>query len=502
MQIQKIFSAGIIGNCLAIIAGMLLTLAFAPFGIFPLAILSPAILLALWIKVTKRQAFLRGFLFGLGFFATGVYWIFISVHTFGNTSFPFALLVTGGLISILALFPAFNGYLLNRYFPKQNPTRLLCAFPAIWVFLEWIRSWIFSGFPWLFLGYSQINSPLKGFAPLLSVYGVSLAVTLSSALLVNSILRLRRRQTKQALFNLLAIAVIWITGGAFTFIHWTKPEGTPVKISMVQGNIPQSLKWSPEQVLPSLNHYKELSQPHFDSRIIIWPESAIPIILQNAGSFLDTMSEEAKKHHTALITGIPVESPTPGSYYNAIITLGAGEGIYSKQRLVPFGEYVPLSHLFQKLFAIMDIPMSDFISGPHADKPIQVDNLNISSFICYEIAFPEQVRNTNENIGVILTISNDAWFGHSIAQAQHLEMGRMRAVEMGRPVLSASNDGITAIIKPNGKIQAIVPQYQSVVLTDTVQAYTGKTPWQRAGMDPILIILVGLIIAALMMRKK
>lgn len=502
MQAEKFFHSHVIGDGLAIIAGALLTLAFAPFGIFPFAVLSPALLLALWLKVSPKRAFLRGWLYGMGLFGSGIYWIYISVHTFGNIAPPIALLITGTMIAILALFPAYNGYLLNRFFPKQNLSRMLCAFPATWVLMEWIRSWLFSGFPWLLLGYSQINSPLKGYAPLLSVYGVSLAAALSAGLLVNIVLRFRRAQYKALYFSLLAFATLWILGSLLSMITWTKPNGPQYKVSLIQGNIPQALKWSPEEIFPTLKQYHDLTDAHWDSQIIIWPESAIPVPLQDAGSFLDKMSELAKQHHVALLMGIPVESEKQrGSYFNTVISLGNASGVYAKQRLVPFGEYVPFTDLFQKFFDILHVPMSDFISGPRT-SPIQVGNLKIATFICYEIAFPEQVLSRDGKIGLILTISNDAWFGHSIAQAQHLEMGQMRALEMGRPVVFVSNNGITAFIAPDGHIQSAAPPFETAVLTDSVRAFIGKTPWQLLGMDPILLILFTLLLVAIRFRRR
>lgn len=502
MPLKSFYSKKTTGDALAFLTGMMLTLAFAPFEIFPFAILAPTVLLALWLHVSKGRAFFRGWLFGLGLFGTGVYWVYISVHTFGNAATPVALIITGGFIALLALFPAFTGYSLNRYFTRNTPTKILCAFPAIWVLMEWVRSWTFSGFPWLFLGYSQLNTPLKGFAPIFSVYGVSLAVILSSALLFYAIFSLRKAKYKSFYLSLFTLAMIWIIGSVLSFIHWTKPEGALVKISLVQGNIPQELKWNPDQVLPTLKEYQNLTHKHWDSKIIIWPESAIPILLQQAGGFIETMANDANKHHASIITGVPIASDTYGSYYNGVVTLGNGEGVYLKQRLVPFGEFVPFSSVFKSLFDILKIPMSDFIPGPNKLSFINIDNLKIATFICYEIAFPEQVRSRDGETGMILTVSNDAWFGHSIAQAQHLEMGQMRALEMGRPVLFVSNNGITAFIHPDGKIQSEAPQFVTYVLTDSIQAYTGKTPWQYVGMDPILILLFILLSIAIYVQKR
>lgn len=496
MNLSKLTHPSFIGDLTALLAGIMLTFAFAPFNIALLAVISPAILLTTWLQVGKKRAFRRGFLFGSGLFASGVYWVFISIHEFGNTSTLLALIVTAGFVAILALFPAINGYWLNRFFPKNNFAKLVLAFPALWVLLEWIRSWVFSGFPWLSLGYSQLHSPLKGFAPISSVYSISLLLAISAGLIVNAAQLWKRKKYSLLYFHLLAFIFIWACGGILSYIHWTTPKGEPVKISLIQGNIPQLLKWSPEQVVPTLNRYQTLTEAHWDSKIIIWPESAIPLVLQNSGNFLDQLADKATQHQVTIIAGIPVESPESGKYYNAIITLGNGTGIYAKHRLVPFGEFVPMSKMLTRLFDFMQIPMSDFVPGPRNLKPLEVDNIKIAAFICYEIAFPEQVRSRDDDIGMILTVSNDAWFGHSIAQAQHLEMGQMRALEMGRPVLFVSNNGMTAFITPYGKIQSVAPPFETVVLTDSMQAYTGKTPWQIIGMDPLLILIVIMLIVS------
>lgn len=502
-----------LGDIAAILAGAILTLAFAPFNFFPVAILSPAVLLSLWLNTSTKRAFWRGWLFGLGFFGTGVYWVFISVHYFGNADIPFAFLITAALIAILALFPALNGYFLNRYFPNTNNTKVLCAFPAIWVFLEWVRTWIFTGFPWLLIGYSQLNSPLKGYAPVFSVYGVSLAVVLSSALLVNAILkfkhsykpiiilRIAAEWKDNGRFDFLALALIWILGASLSFVSWTYASGEPVKVSLVQGNIAQDVKWSPEQVQPTLDRYVDLTKNHWNSKIIIWPEAAVPLTLQTAADFLNDLAKKANDNEATLITGIPIKAQDQDAYYNGVISLGKGEGIYTKRQLVPFGEYVPLKNLIGPIFDLLNVPMSDFISGPFT-KPILANGLKIASFICYEIAYPELVLSRDGNIDLLLTVSNDAWFGHSIAQAQHLQIGQMRALEMGRALLFVSNDGITAVINALGKVQSVAPQYESYVLTDEVQTTQGKTPWQRFGMDPILLTLLALLIIAIRKRKE
>lgn len=503
MKSNKLFTVGYLGDITALIIGALLTLAFAPYDIFPIGILSPALLLALWLHVSPKRAFFRGWLYGLGLFGTGVHWVFISIHTYGHASLFLSSFITSGFIIILALFPAMTGYLLNRYFPTNNNTKILCAFPAIWVLLEWSRSWLFTGFPWLSLGDSQLNSPLKGYAPILSMYSVSLVALISSALLINGLLKLQHKQRKIAYYQFFTLALLWFIGGTLSVISWTKPLGAPIQVSLVQGNIPQELKWSPDNIQPTLDHYESLSKPLWkNSKIIIWPEGAIPITLQDATEFVDKLDDLGKLNHSTLITGIPVKVPETSGYYNAVIAVGEGTGIYLKRRLVPFGEYMPLG-LLHKLFTSLDIPMSDFVPSTIPPKALDINGTKISVFICYEITYVEQVlRSTSPDTGIILTVSNDAWFGHSVAQAQHLQAAAMRALEMGRPVLFVSNDGITAIIGPDGKIQASAPPYQTTVLTDKVQPMTGQTPWQKMRLDPLLVILIGMLFTAIKSRKN
>lgn len=494
MLVVNKLSNHFVGSILSFIAGALLTFAFAPFKIFPLAILSPALLLACWLNVSPIRAFWRGYFFGIGLFATGVYWVFISIHTFGNAPAWLATVITIGFVFILALFPAINGYVLNRFF-INNKTKIIYIFPVLWVFFEWIRSWIFSGFPWLFLGYSQINSPLKGYAPFLSVYAVSLAVVLTSALVVMIFLGLKEKNKKLIYFSVIGIILIWALGAILNLISWTKPVGKPVQISLVQGNIPQELKWVPDHVKPTLKLYQTLTEQHWDSKIIIWPEAAVPIPFQDAKDYLNHIASQALKHHTTVITGIFIKAPVNNDYYNSVVALGQGFGIYLKQRLVPFGEFTPMKVYLGKLLNFFDIPMSDVASGGGKPQPLIIGDIKIGVFICYEIAFPEQVRYQDGDIGMLLTVSNDAWFGHSIAQAQHLEMAQMRALELGRPILFVSNNGMTAFIDPSGKIHSEAPPFEQVVLTASMQPMQGKTPWQRYGMDPILLILIiGLIL--------
>lgn len=482
---------------LATSLGILLMFAFAPFEIFPFAVIAPAGLCALIYHATPRRSFWLGFSFGVGLFGSGVYWVFISISRFGDVPDPIAFIITAGLIAILSLYPAVTCYFTNRYFAAHQRTKIICAFPAIWVFSEWIRSWFFSGFPWLLIGYSQTNSPLRGFAPIFSVYGISLALMVTSGLIVYGIAALRKNDYFTVYINLFIITAIWAAGGLLSLIPWTQPVGKPVTVSLVQGNIPQSLKWDPENIALSFNTYRELTTPLWGkSDLIIWPEVAIPMSLNDAQEFVNAMSNQATKSDSQLIFGIPIQAPDNKGYYNALLSVGKYEAAYTKRQLVPFGEYVPMHRYLARAFDFMNVPMSNMVSGEMHQPPMNLGDVKILPSICYEITYPDLTRTTDPSVNVILTVTNDAWFGESSAQAQHLQMAAMRSIEMARPGLFVSNDGITAIINSNGMIESMAPPRTRFVLQGKIQPLQGLTPWMRNGSDPVLVILLVLLFAS------
>ncbi len=483
----------------AFISGSLLALAFAPTALYPLAVIFPAFLLLFWLNCTPNRAFFLGLFFGLGFFAVGVSWVFISIHVFGHTSTLLSLLITALFIFILALFIAIQGYLLNLLFPKNNRLKRYVVFPSLWVLSEWLRSWIFTGFPWLLLGVSQVNSPLAGYAPLIGGFGLAFLVTLSSALLLEllcftfNLIRLQKKPSTHFLVPLILFTLVWTIGFTLTSIHWTKPVGKPIQVSLVQANIPQTIKWEPEYLQASLEDYLQLTQSYWHSRLIIWPEAAIPILKHQALPFIKQLDKEAEQHGTTLITGIPIQKGF--QYYNGMIALGVDHATYYKQRLVIFGEYLPWWIAWaQGLLNLLDIPMSGFSPGPARQATFKVAGFDLGTFICYEIAYPSLVQKALPQAQVLLTINDDAWFGDSFALAQHLQIGQFQALATGRPLLFLSNTGMTAIITPKGKIQAQLPPFQIAVLTGSVYKSIGITPWVRFGDCPIIIFLVGLIV--------
>jgi len=488
-------------DLVALIAGCLLPFAFAPFGFYPLAIISPALLLLTWLHSTAKQTFWRGFLFGLGFFGIGASWVYISIHQFGNAPFPLAAFITILFVAILALFIAISGYIFTRFLPTNNWAKFYLAFPSIWVLFEWIRSWILTGFPWLLLATSQTDSPLSGFAPLFGTYGLAFIITLNSALLVSILLDARKKQIKKVAINISILIAIWLAGFGLSMLSWTATASKPIQVSLMQGNIPQQLKWDKTYLELTLKRYVDLTQQHWDSHLIIWPEAAIPLLQQNAQPFLNNLNQQAKKHRTTLITGIPIQEDD--HYYNGMIAIGMDHAKYYKRHLVIFGEYLPWwINWLRGVIGLLDIPMSDFSSGSDNQAKFNVAGLTFAPFICYEIAYPDLVLKAAEQSQVLLTINNDAWFDDSIALAQHLQIGRFQALATGRYLLFLSNTGMTAIVTPQGRIQNEIPAFKTGVLTGYFKGMTGLTPWAKLGDKFIILLLIVFFIIARTTQNK
>lgn len=488
-----------LGDGLSLLAGASLPLAFAPFGWYPLAVLALTLLFALWQSSSPRQAFRRGWLFGLGMFGVGASWVYVSIHHFGNIVPAVAAAVTILFVVILAFYPGLLGYLLARLFPRPGPGTLLIVFPAAWVLAEWTRGWFLTGFPWLNLGYSQIDGPLSGIAPLLGVYGVSWATALSAALLL-VIPSLRGVWRPRAV---LGLVLLWGSAWLLGQVGWVQPQGSEVRVSLVQGNIMQDMKWNPDQLQPTMDLYRRLTQAHWDSDLVIWPETAVPDFYHRvAEGFLADVAAEARANHTDLLMGIPVYDFATERYYNSVLSLGSREGFYYKHHLVPLGEFFPLRSVLSAVQGFFEVPMSDFSSGALGQPPLQAASLRIGASICYEAAFGEEIIHSLPAADLLVNVSNDAWFGDSLAPHQHLQMARMRALEGGRYLLRATNTGISAIIDPHGKLVATSPRFQAHVLTGTVRAMHGVTPYVVYGNVPVVLGLGILIAVALVKASK
>lgn len=472
---------------ISILSGALLPLAFSPFNFYSVAFILPAVLLFIWRQSTAKNAFWFGWLFGIGFFGTGASWIYISIHQFGNAGRLLATSITFIFALWMGLYFGLFGYLFRKFFSRYSEAKqYLCVFPALWVIMEYLRSTLFTGFPWILLGYSQLTTPLSGLAPIVGVYGLSLITALiSGALVLLSTLQTRKIKIISMIIIFGLIGLGWLAENH----AWTKPVGNPIKVSLIQGNIPQTVKWDESYLLQNINVYKHLTFDSFSSQLIVWPEGALPIYAQDATSFIQQLSTLAKQNHSNIIFGAPILG-LHTDYYNGLLLIGENQGEYLKRHLVPFGEYIPLHTIFKKAMSYFNIPMSGFSKGPRNQPDLKINNIRIAPFICYEIAFPIAVLNAAENSEMLITLSDDSWFGRSIALTQQLQMAQMRSLETGRYQLLSSNTGITAFISPFGKILKGAPIDKRIVITNDVQPMTGKTPLMIWRYYPVLGIVI------------
>lgn len=484
---------------IAFFAGAALPLAFAPLSLFSLAIFSPAVLFWLWLEAPPRQAARQGFAFGLGMFGVGVSWVYVAIHVYGYTPTPIAAFMTLLFVAFLALFPALQGYVSARLLkPFRSQARyewlaLLLILPTVWVFFEWFRGWVLTGFPWLNLGYSHTDSPLAGAGPWLGVYGISWLSILSSGLLL-----LLLRQPAKRWHLTAGLLVLWLGVFLLGKVEFTRPVDKPIKVSIVQGNVPQITKWDPSMIQFRLDTYANLTRQHWDSDLIFWPENSISVFYHDIkDSYFKPLEEEARATNTELIVGLPYMNLQTRLYYSSLLSLGKTPGVYHKRHLVPFGEYVPLGFLIRGLVKFFDLPMSNFSPGEKSQPGLRAAGQPLAPSICYEDAFGEEVIDFLPGATLLINGSNNAWYGDSLAAHQHLQIARMRTIETGRMLMRATTNGISALVDHRGRIIARSPQFETYVLTGKVQPRTGATPYVRFGNYPVVITVL-LILAGLL----
>jgi apolipoprotein N-acyltransferase len=473
------------GQWLAVPAGAALALAFAPVSWVPLAFLCPAVLFLLWQDAAPRRAAWRGFLFTGGTFLAGTYWLYHSIHLVGGAPLWIAAFLMLGLVAIMGCYTAGLGYVVARWGAASGARRWLLLLPAGWVLVEWFRGWFLSGFPWLALGYTQLDTPLAGFAPLSGVYGTSLAVALVAGALVGLLLGDRAARVAAAA----TIAAVAIAAAALGRIEWTEPRGTRIDVALVQGAVPQSMKWEPGERERTLDLYAELTMPHLGADIIVWPEAALPALESDLRDYLETLRATARAQGSDVVMGLLRRDRTTGAFHNSMVALGATEQWYDKRRLVPFGEFFPVPAAVREWLRLMNLPYSDFVPGARDQAPLTAGGETLAPTICYEDAYASEQLALARRSTLLVNVTNDAWFGDSTAPHQHLDISRMRSLETGRPMLRATNDGVTALIAHDGSLQGTLPQFQPGVLTGTVEPRTGLTPYVRFGNVPVLALV-------------
>ncbi len=465
------------------LAGALVTLSLAPFDLWPAGIASCALLAWLLSTCGPGAAALRGWCYGLGLFGSGVSWVYVSIHVHGYASVPLASFLTALFCAGLALFHALFGWTYARFI-RLLPGGMLIGFPLLWVLFEWLRGWLFTGFPWLYLGYAHIDTWLAGWAPVGGVFFLSFICAITGSILF---LAWRSRQAMSIATYVVVAVTLWVGGAVLRPIEWVVPASEePLSVAILQPNVPQEHKWDRRYYLDILSHLRRETAPLLGRDIVVWPEAAVPDFYQNVGDFLEPIAERAAVMDSTLILGIPYRE-TDGRYYNSVVALGNGEGTYFKHQMVPFGEYVPLEDYLRGLIAFFDLPTSHFRGGPEKQEALRVGAFRMAPSICYEIVYPDQVAWGARRSDLLITVSNDSWFGDSIGPLQHLQMARMRALENGRYLIRGTNNGVSAIIDQRGRIVAETGQFVATTLTGEVEPMLGKTPFGSFGPRPFII---------------
>ena len=491
---------------LAYSAGASTALAFAPYGLWPIYLLALTFALHQSRELSAKSSLYYWLSFGFGCFSVGISWVHVSMATYGGIPLIASMGLMAVLALYLALYPALTGYLLQKLSSRSSVLRNLLLFPALWTITEWLRGWVLTGFPWLWAGYSQTEGPLRDLASVIGVLGLSFVLALLAGTLA---LLLQKRWVSSAV----AIPLVAIMTFLSPALSTVTPTGETLKVALVQGNIPQSMKWEPEALWPTMSKYMDLSRPMLDADIIIWPEAAIPAPEYMVSEFLDNANKVANLNNSAIITGII--SHQQDSFYNSLIVLGNhstkeqsqadytgdGKNEFKKHHLLPIGEFVPLESLLRPLAPLFNLPMSSFARGEYQQENLNALGHQIAPAICYEIAFPEQLRaNVNSGTELLLTVSNDAWFGSSNGPLQHMEIAQMRSVEMGRPLVRATNNGVTAVVDEHGNITHQLPQFETGVLVADIPLVQGQTLFAKLGQWPILILSALLLMFSVIRR--
>lgn len=474
------------------------SLTYAPFSLWFVAPLLCAVLLAIFGVSTPSLARRYGFWFGFGLFLSGTYWIYVSVHVFGRAPLLIALLLMLALVLIMALYLALTGWLVARLSGGIG-WRLVIVGPAAWAFIEWLRGWFMSGFPWLSLGYAQIDGPLAAWAPVIGIYGMSYLLLVSAAGLVLLVFRPSLR-----IAGALLAVFPWLLAFGIGQVGWTEPDGEAATVTIVQGGVSQDEKWLPEQFRKTLDLYRNALLAAPGSDLVVWPEVAIPSIDVNVEPFLQTLQQDVKASGQTLLLGILEREPGGPGVHNSIFAYdGNRKQVYRKRHLVPFGEYFPVPAKVREWMRLMSLPNQDMLAGAD-EQPLltSASGIQMAAAICYEDAYGAEQLYALPDAALLINISNDAWFGETIAPHQHLQVARMRALEAGRPVVRSTNNGISAFIDYRGRITETAPQFVYATLTADVVPRRGATPYSRVGNLPLILFLAFLVALAAALDRR
>jgi len=471
------------GPWLAGLAGAATTLAFAPFGWFVLAFVGPAFLFLLWDDAAPRRAAHAGFAWGVGLFVAGTWWLYTAIHDFGQAPAWLAMLLLAALVAIMGAYYAGLGWLAARLVPQSGLARHLLLLPAGWTLVEWLRGWLLTGFPWLQLGYAHSDSPLAALAP---VGGVHL-VTLANAVTAGALVALLKGSWRERSAALAVVAALWGGAALLSDRQWTERTGGDVSVALLQGAIPQDQKWQSENRVATLARFRALNREALGQRLIVWPESAIPVLAHEAEDYLASIRREAGGWNSDVLIGMLRYDFDNGRIYNGLLAMsGADSSWYYKRRLVPFGEFFPVPAVVRRWMRLMSLPYYDMSPGDERQPALAAGGLRLGATICYEDAYGSEQLAVLETATLLVNVTNNAWFGDSAAPHQQLQMARFRAREAGRFLIRSTSNGITAVIAPDGTVMARAPQFVPFVLKARVQPRTGLTPYARTGNWPVL----------------
>jgi apolipoprotein N-acyltransferase len=489
---------------LSILAGAVLPLAFAPYEQLWLAPLSYGALLYLLTDAAPRRAVGLTFAFGCASFGIGTYWTYIAVRIIGQAPVFVGVALTVGLTVVLAAFVALAGFAAARFFRTRGAVAWLVTLPALFVLTEWLRGWLFTGFGWLAAGYSQTDSWLMGYAPVAGIHAISWAVLVTAGALLTLWLGTNRERAAATA----VVAAVWLGGLALRGHEFTDAKERPLEVALAQGAIEQSTKYEPEQLLPTLQLYAELTRQSAGADLVVWPEAAIPVLMEYVPDYVEGVQRLAERQGSTLLLGamrLPPGAETSETFQNILVALTDEPQIYVKRHLVPFGEFYPVPDFVREWMKLSNLPTNDAIPGADDQPPLDAAGESIGVMICYEDVFgPEQLHYLPEAT-LLVNVSNDAWFGDSFAAHQHLQIARVRAAEVGRYMLRATNTGVTAVIDPHGALVATLPQFHAGLLKQTVRGYTGSTPYVRVG-NWLVVVLALAVLAAVgappLLRKR